>query len=73
MTLNESKLRKIGFLGGKAKYAVEILHSEQIFIAFVCQKHGAKENKPKNQEVIRSTGFKYSKTCGLSWQLLLKR
>lgn len=47
MTLNESRLRKIGFLGGKVKYAEEILHNEQIFVAILCKKHGAKENKPK--------------------------
>lgn len=54
MTLNGGKLRKICFLWGKVKYAIEILHSEQIFIAFVCKKHDSKEKQTK---IIKSSGL----------------
>lgn len=63
MIFNESKLSKIGFPGGKVKYAEEILHSEQTFIA--CKEHGAKENKAKNpasHELCRVQIFQNSQT-----------
>lgn len=50
MSLNESKLRKIGFLGGKVKYAVEIPHGEKIFIAFVCKIMVLRKIKQKNSK-----------------------
>lgn len=63
MILNESKLSKIGFPGGKVKHAEEILHSEQTFIG--CKEHGAKENKLKNpasHQVYRVWIFQNSQT-----------
>lgn len=62
MILNWSKLTKIGFPGGKVKYAEEILHSKQTFI--VCKEQGAKENKTKNptsHQVYRAWIFQNSK------------
>lgn len=63
MILNETKLSKIDFPGGKVKYAEEILQSKQTFI--VCKEQGAKENKPKNpssHQVCRVWMFQNSQT-----------